>query len=238
MSRSKFPEGVDSFVELFDLPYDKMKSAERLTLLKMQASLSNDEQNELSALTSELEDYIITPEHWNKFGDSLVAVQTFFNDNVKGFIENKQKLWDTYIKNFKYIGKWTGSKQYKFQNMVIGEDGDLFLCKKDHTSNSGNGVTNSEFWQRVSSKGDKGDIGLNASYKGDWSDVKEYDIGDAVSYKREGWKTPLVYISNMKSNIGNKPELGKGWFLYSQLYVGNTVPAGASAGLHFIKVLE
>ena len=60
-NRSKFPNGVDDFVELFDLPYDKMQMATRLTELKMKQSLDTDEQAEMSILTRNLENYIITP---------------------------------------------------------------------------------------------------------------------------------------------------------------------------------
>lgn len=238
VSRSKFPEGVDEFIELFDLPYDKLKSAQRLTQLKIQPKLTNDEQNELATLSAELEEYMITPEVWNKFADSLVAVEQFFYDNVQGFIEDKQKIWDSYIKQFLFVGVWTTGKSYKFQNMVIGDNGDLFLCSKDHVSNDSNKPTKSDMWVRISSKGDTGAIGLNAFYKGDWNEATTYKIGDAVSHERENWLKPLVYISKKDNNVGVNPQTnGESWMLYSETYVGDSRPKGAGAGLHFIKEL-
>ena len=89
MTRSVFPENVDTFNELFDLPFEKIADANRLTELKAKPTLTNDEQTEMLALTNSLKDYMITPETFNKFQDTLVAVETFFRDNVQGFIEDK-----------------------------------------------------------------------------------------------------------------------------------------------------
>ena len=86
-NRSVFPDGVDEFRELFDLPYDKMQMANRLTELKMKQALDSDEQAELSILTRNLQDYIITPETWNKFQDTLQAVERFFHSQVQGFLD-------------------------------------------------------------------------------------------------------------------------------------------------------
>ena len=239
MTRSVFPEEVDSFQELFDLPYNKYQEATRLTELKMKASLTNDEQNEVLNLTSSLQAYMITPETWNKFADTLVAVEQFFNENVQGFIEDKQVLWDSYIRQFKLVGKWVSGKAYKFQNLVSDANGDLHICKSDHTSTLSNDpILNQNLWSKLSSKGDKGDIGLNAIYKGDWSESTTYALGDAVCFGRDGSKAGVTYIA-LKSNVGKSPSSSPDdWQVYTQLYVGVSAPLGAGVGLHFIKVLD
>ena len=58
MSRSNFPNGVDTFKELYDLPADKVSKAEKLTQLKMKAKedLSHTEQEQIKVLTNELQD--------------------------------------------------------------------------------------------------------------------------------------------------------------------------------------
>ena len=236
MSRSSFPESVDSFIELFDLPFNKIVSANRLTELKGKATLTNDEQNELLILTTELKDFMITPETFNKFQDALVAVQKFFYDNVQGFIEEKQIIWNEYIREFKYIGKWTTGISYKFQNMVTDSKGDLYICKQTHTSaTASNPTTNATYWQKASAKGDKGDIGLNAIYRGDYSASATYALGDAVCVGRVGSASGLTYIA-LQASTGKSPSTyPEYWTLYSQLYVGSERPVGAGAGLHFIQ---
>ena len=42
MSRSTFPKKIDVFVELFDLPADKVASALELQQLKQKTTLNND----------------------------------------------------------------------------------------------------------------------------------------------------------------------------------------------------
>lgn len=238
-SLSKFPNGVDSFHEVFDLPYGKHDAAVRLTELKNKPSLTNAEQDELLQLANELNQFMITPDHWNRFGSALYAVQTFFNDNVRGFIENKQKVWDSYIKNFTFVGKWVAGKSYKFQNMVTDSKGDLYICRVDHVSVSGaTPDKNATQWAKASAKGDKGDIGLNATYKGDWSAATNYVMGDAVTFLNQGITGGVVYIAK-RANVGKSPNTSADdWMLYQQLTVGEKEPPGAGVGTHFIEVLD
>lgn len=235
--RSKFPEGVDSFVELYDLSFDKIKEANRLTELKGQAVLDNDEQNEIINLTNSLKEYMITAETFNHFQDSLLAVQKFFNGNVKGYLEDKQKIWDTYIREFRATGKWTSGKEYKFQNMVTDASGDLFICKKTHISSQSITTANTEYWQQASAKGEKGDTGLSALYKGEWSVSKQYVIGDVVRFGRTTQSDGVDYICT-QPNTGKSPDKEYAyWGIYTKLFVGTQRPLGVGEGLHFIKVV-
>ena len=95
MSRSTFPQKIDSFTELFDLPADKVAAALELQKLKQKTTLNNDEQNKISALSAQLQDYMITPETMNKLQDAIVEIETFFDGNVRQYIPSKQKEWDT-----------------------------------------------------------------------------------------------------------------------------------------------
>ena len=237
MTRSKFPEGIDDdFIELFDLPFEKITDANRLTELKAKPTLTNDEQTEMLALTNSLKDYMITPETFNKFQDTLVAVETFFRDNVQGFIEDKQVIWGSYIANFKYIGAWASGVSYKFQNMVTDSAGNLYICKEDHIASvapSSDAVK----WQQASAKGEKGDTGLNALYKGEWSSTTAYAIGDVVRFGRTVTNDGVDYIA-IKAGTGQSPATATTyWVIYNKLFVGTERPAGVGEGLHFIKVV-
>lgn len=231
-SRSTFPEKVDTFNELFDLPFEQVQNARRLTELKGMAKLTSDEQNELLQLTTQLKDYIITPETFNKFQDALVSVETFFRDNVDGYIDQKQVEWATYVNSFKYIGVWKTGVDYKFQNMVTDENGDLYLCKKNNRSSSTTKVTNTTYWQKASAKGEKGDMGINAILKGEWNNSTAYALGDAVRHND-------IYYVAVKANTGSTPSTSStNWYLLDKQYVGTTRPESVGAGLHFIKVVK
>lgn len=242
MSRSIFPEGVDQFTELFDLPFDKLSSANRLTALKMKEKLTNEEQNEVTMLSSELHDYLITPETWNKFQDSLQAVQQFFYDNVQGWLTNKQNIWNSYIRNFKSVGVWAVGTSYKFQNIVVAKNGNAYICKVDHVASTanepkGDGQGNDQ-WQKISNKGDTGDAGLSLILKGDWNSATSYNMGDAVQFGRDLYKSPVVYYA-LRDNVGKSPNSNSSdWALYDKLFVGASLPNGYGAGMHFIKIIE
>ncbi|MCY9056048.1 hypothetical protein MOE90_20600 [Bacillus spizizenii] len=229
-NRSTFPEQVDSFVELYDLPPNLVSQAKRYQELKMKPTLTSTEQNELNGLTTQLKDFIISPEVWNKFADALVNTQTFFTQEVAGYIEAKQAVWDTYVKSFKYVEVYNSAHAYKFQNMVKNSNGDLYLAIKDVPA--GTSLTNTSYWQKISTKGDKGDVGLNAYYKGDYSDTATYAIGDAVSYGG------YLYYCKAATTAGTAPPNGSYWFLWDRHIVSKTEPPTRQAGLVWIKLQD
>ena len=105
--RSVFPGKEDDFVEAFDLSLEDQARADRLYELKMkQGALNNSEQQELLDIQAQLRENIITAEDWNRLADGIYKTQEFFNNNVKGYIEERQKEWDTYTKQFAYRGRW------------------------------------------------------------------------------------------------------------------------------------
>lgn len=240
MSRSNFPNGVDTFKELYDLPADKVSKAEKLTQLKMKAKedLSHTEQEQIKVLTNELQDYLITPETWNKFGDALVAMQKFFNTEVTGYIDKKKSAWRDHADHFSVVGRWVAGKHYAAQNIVTHpETGDFYICLQGHTSSQANRPNGSgnTYWIQ-GSKSIKGDIGLNAIFKGQWNSSKRYVTGDAVSYGTEGQE--LIYIA-MSDSTNSNPSTTRGvWQLYDKLYVGRSAPRTAPAGLHFIEIVD
>jgi hypothetical protein len=227
-NRSAFPEQVDSFVELYDLPPSLVASAKRYQELKIKPTLNATEQTELNTLTTTLGNYIITPETWNKFADSLVNMETFIKDEIDGYLNGKQLEWANYVKDFNYVGVYSSTVQYEFQNMVK-YNGDLYLC----TSNAiGIVPTNTSNWQKISTKGDKGDVGLNTHLKGVYSATATYLVGDAVTYNGN------VYYCLKDTTAGIDPSNSTYWFMYDRMVVSNTFPTTPQQGLLWIEVVE
>lgn len=240
-SRSNFPGSVDEFLELFDLPYDKVQQAQRLTDLKMQEALTNNEQNEVLSLTTSLQEYMITPERFNKLNDSMYALQKFFYQEVDQYIEDKQALWDTYVKAFKYQGKWIAGKAYKFQNLVTNHKGDLYISRLDHTSTVNNEPSvlgDTAQWAKVGSKGDKGNPGVTGVFKGQWSSSTNYVQNDSVYAVDLGLNGGVLYLAK-RSNVGKNPTTSPDdWFLFPTPYIGAEKPLGATKGLHYLRIVE
>ena len=225
-NRSAFPAQVDQFVELFDLPPSQVANARRYQELKIKPSLSALEQTELNNLTAQLGSYIITPETWNKFADSLVNTQAFFKSEVDGYVSDKQALWDSYVRSFVHRGNYSATVQYSFQNMVT-YNGDLYLCIQ--TAPKGTVPSNTTYWTKVSAKGDKGDVGLNAYYKGDYSATTAYVVGDAVTYQGNTYYNKLA-------STGKAPSDSAHWVLFDSVVVSSTAPVGAQKGQIWIQV--
>lgn len=226
-NRSTFPEKIDTFTELFDLPPTKVASAKRFQELKQKPTLNSTEQDELNSLVIDLGNYIITPETWNKFSDAIVNIQEFFTQEVMDFIEAKQVLWDTYVKNFTYKGVFNPDTQYMYQNMIT-YNGDLYLCVKD---SMGVLPDNDDYWQKISTKGDKGDVGLNTYYKGDYNDSTSYVLGDAVTYEGN-----LYYAKDPVTGIA--PTDSSKWMLFENTVVSKTVPPQSQKGMFWLEILE
>lgn len=230
MSRSVFPNGIDTFTELFDLPANLVTSADELVRLKGKSILDNNEQNRIKALEAQLQDYMITPESFNKLTDSLTALETFFDQSVRGYIKRKQDEWDTYVNNFGYIGEWSNQSKYKKQNLVSFR-GHLWLVLKDVVAdNSHTPDITPEYYRQVAFKGDKGDIGLNATFKGNWSGSTNYVVGDAV------FKDDVVFISRT-NNTGKEPNQNPNdWFPYSlQIMMGTSKPRYLHPLIHYLE---
>lgn len=236
MSRSSFPNKIDQFSEKFDLPANKVADALEMQHLKSKTILDNNEQNRLSALQAELQDYTITPETMNKLQDAIVEIETFFDGNVRQYILSKQKEWDTYVDDFSFIGNWDSSKKYKRQN-IVSYDGNLWLCIKDVVSSAGDTPYKlPDNWRQVAFKGDKGDVGLNTIFKGEWNGSTNYKAGDAVSVRVGApWKpVDMVFIAK-KDNQGQKPTVratSDYWFPYHNLMYGTYDFIGTNTPIH------
>ena len=228
-NRSKFPEQIDTFPELYDLPPNMVIQAKRYQELKTKPVLTSTEQNELNGLTTQLTNFIITPEVWNKFSDAIVNIETFFNQQVAGYIEAKQVQWNTYVKNFKSAGTYSASLAYKNTNMVKSSTGDLYLALKDVPK--GTPLTDVAHWQKISTKGDKGDIGLNSYYKGEFSNTQTYATGDAVTYKGFLYYCKKDAVTNVLPTAD-----GASWFLWDRTIISEAAPLTRQEGLLWLKI--
>lgn len=241
--RSKFPDALDTLPELFDLPANEYNDASRLSQLKAKAVLTDQEQNELKTLTTTLQDYMITPEFMNSLSDSIVEVQHFFNTEVDGYIGDKQREWDTYVNNFTLRGNWSATEKYKKQNLVLYE-GNLYMVVRDvvaSTNNTPKSDTNN--YKLIAWKGDKGDIGLNAFYKGAWVGGKDYAVGDAVSVRYgESWNPLEAVFICKQANRDKKPDLSANsdyWLAYHTFLNGTSDPASTlPKDVHYFKELD
>ena len=117
-SRSNFPQNLDVIRELTDLPANKKVQAQRYQFLKTKDVLSPSEVTELNNLTTELQDYLITAESMNMFGDVVISTQKFFKENVTDFVLDKKQDIQVEIDKFQHRGTYNLSTQYFQRNTV------------------------------------------------------------------------------------------------------------------------
>lgn len=95
-NRSIFPEGgYDVFPEVYDLPNSMLSKAYEFKGLQNKTNKTPEEVERFNTLKVELQNYLITPELFNKFTDSVTGIQKFFVENTIGFIDDlKQEMTD------------------------------------------------------------------------------------------------------------------------------------------------
>ena len=184
-SRSNFPQNLDVIRELTDLPANKKVQAQRYQFLKTKEVLSPSEVIELNNLTTELQDYLITAESMNMFGDVVISTQKFFKENVMDFVLDKKQEFQAEVDKLNNRGDYNPSVQYFKNNFVFYNDGAInhvYLCLEDCTGKEPS--TNPLFWRKLSIQGAKGEkgIGIGLSFNGSWDKSKLYAKNDGVQY--------------------------------------------------------
>ena len=204
-SRSSFPNSTDALRELTDIPASKKPQAQRYQELKTKSVLSPAEVSELNSLTTELQDYLITAEYLNKFGDVVISTQKFFKENVMDFVLDKKQEFQDEVDKLNNKGDYTPSTPYSKNNFVYYDDGSginhVYLCLEDCTGKTPS--TNPLFWRKLSIQGAKGDdgIGIGLSFNGSWDKSKLYAKDDGVQYGG------ILFASLVDNNIDNLPDL-------------------------------
>jgi len=238
-NRSTFPEQIDVLQEFFDVPPAQKTNVQRYQVLKMQSSLSSDEQIELNNLTTILQDYLITPEYINKFSDIVIGLETFFTSEVQGFITTKQGEMEDYVDNQtsafdatleKFSNKGAYSAVVTYQNWnTVTNGGETFLSLQDNNINhTPVGGVEDTWWQKMAVKGSQGIqgiSGLNLIYRGTYDALYTYAIADATNWGGS------IYYCHTQPPMGTAPSNNTYWSVFMQrspIQVSATPPATPS----------
>lgn len=223
-NRSTFPEQIDVLQEFFDVPPAQKTNVQRYQELKIKDSLTPTEQTELNGLITTLQDYLITPEHINKFSDICIGLETFFSSQVQGYIDTKQAEFDATLEKFSNKGAYSAITTYQKWNTVT-KDGETFLSSQDNNLNhTPVGDIGDTWWQKIAVKGSQGIQGLpglNLVYRYTYNIATSYVIGDAVTYNG------TIYYCINPTNGGIDPSNSGYWqeFLSSAgIPVANSAP--------------
>jgi len=152
--RSNFPDSIDSILELYTLPAAQKTNALRYQELIMKTALTEAETTELAGLITILQSYIIDVEKWNKFGDILINMQTFFKNETEGYIATKQAEMGATLNKFTYLGIYDNATTYQKWNIVT-YGSETFLSLQDNNLNKTPSVM-VEYWAKIAEQGKQG----------------------------------------------------------------------------------
>ena len=169
--RSVFPESIDTLTEITDLPPSQKANALRFQELKLKSSLTAEEQIELNSLTTLLQNYLITPETFNKFADICIGLEVFFTSEVQNYVVTKQGEMQDYVV----------SKQGEMDDYVDGAESDL----TDY----------------IDTKTALFDAKLNRfTFLDEYNSITQYRVWNTLSYQGESYLCILDSLGNLPTN--------------------------------------
>lgn len=199
---SSFPSQIDSiplFLDVTNEDGDLIKQFEQYMAIN---DFSN--ANEVLKRIANVDQKIISAERLNKLRDCIIALEKFYGDNIENYITNKQSQWQGIIDQFKFIGTYSSSIQYKINNIVLFQyNGDYQL----YIRTNGDGLANkpptdTNYWRVLTIKGERGiTTSGETTFYFDWETNQTYAVNSIVSHNSQWWVA-------LKENINSEPMEG------------------------------
>lgn len=125
---------------------------------------------------------------FNQIRDAILALERFYNNDIKNYISEKQASWVAEVDKFNYKGIYSPTTQYERNNMVnftTSEGTFLYLCLQ--RPDTGIPPTNATYWRVLTIKGERGLSGEGLSFTYLWDNTMEYNVNDVVVYGNKWW---------------------------------------------------
>jgi len=229
-SRSNFPNSLDTNLpEYVDLSPSEVISAQRWNVLKLQPTRSSAEEVEFNTLTTQLSKKIFSCETLNTLSDCVYRLEEFFLSETVGYLTTKQAEWNAILQKFSDKGNWTGTVTYQMWN-TVQYNYETYLSKVDNNLNhTPFGGVSDNYWQKIASRGNKGDAGIGLSFCGLYDNARTYQVGNAVNYNNS-----IYYCISIST--GNLPTNTTYWtlFMTSNTIVSSEIPQNPNTGTIWI----
>lgn len=199
---SNFPTEIDSiplFLDVTDKDGNLIKQFEQY--------MSVNDFSNANAILNQIENAdqkIISASRLNKLRDCIIALETFYGENIESYITNKQSQWQGIIDQFKFIGTYSSSVQYKINNIVLFQtNGDYYLYIRTNGDGLANkSPTDTNYWRVLTIKGERGiTTSRETTFYFDWVSNQTYAINSIVSHNSQWW-------ASLKENINSEPMEG------------------------------
>lgn len=183
-NRSTFPTQIDQFIEHMEIMASELPLLARFQELKIKSNRTPTEDDELATLSIQLRNKLITSEDFNKLQDSITNVQSFFRDNVDGYIQTKQDEFQSYVDDFTDKGEYNSNTQYRKRNTVVFNN-ETYICLQDVIGIPPNPNQNTIYWAKIAQRGARGEQGIpgtNFRFVGAWDVSRQYVKDEAVRF--------------------------------------------------------
>nr|DAI44982.1 MAG TPA: hypothetical protein [Caudoviricetes sp.] len=176
---------------------------------QIQASiLAGDFANASAILNAnpQLNGKIFNANDYNQIRDAILALERFYNSDIKNYITEKQATWVAEVDKFNYKGVYSPTTQYYKNNMVdytTTEGTFLYLCIQQ--PDTGIAPTNTNYWRILTLRGERGLSGEGLSFAWVWDSTMEYNVNDVVVYGNKWWVSTQV-------NRGQQPANGSAYW--------------------------
>ncbi len=107
--QSQFPTQVDDFIEHLEITSSEVEDVQRYQELKLKENRTASEDEELSNLTDQLRDKLLTAQDFNKLQDAIKATQIHYRDEVDGYVTQKQDEMQAEIDKFDDKGDYSST---------------------------------------------------------------------------------------------------------------------------------
>lgn len=142
---------------------------------------SGDYTGALNVLNSnpQLDSKKLIQDTLNVVSVGITYLENLYYDNVDNFLTSELARLQVLINDYKKIGTYSGSVQYKVNNFVI-YNSLAYMCILQPPV--GTLPTNITYWEEVGLKGAQGSSSLNLNLRYEWDIAAAYLIRDVVIY--------------------------------------------------------
>lgn len=202
---TNYPGALDDFT----LKSNITNTTDAQLVAQIQASiLSGDFANASAILNAnpQLNGKIFSVIDYNQIRDAILALERFYNSDIKNYISEKQALWVAEVDKFNYKGIYSPTVQYYKNNMVdytTTEGTFLYICIQQ--PETGIAPTNTSYWRILTLRGERGLSGEGLSFAWIWDSTTEYNLNDVVVYGNKWWVSTQV-------NRGQQPANGSSYW--------------------------
>lgn len=212
LSNTTFPNSKDTFKQFLDIVISdgNLIKQYQAAVQAGNSSLATQILQQIPAYTQK----VLTATDLNKFVDAIIAVERFYDSDIKPYVNEKQAEWQDIIDQFEYRGVFNATTQYLKNNYVSFINNgieQLYIALSQPPV--GTVPTNTTYWRIFSVRGPRGLSGEGLSFVGDWVASTSYTAQDCVNYDNALWGA-------LQDSTGQVPYEGSVY--WSLLYRGVT----------------